>query len=664
MNTIVTSNEYADIQDAVALLGVSSATIRNWIKHSYITPKKVFGNKLVFHFNELENLKERINSGEVNRLSSRANKKNSVNTFIPDEYADNQEVISLVQEIINNHKFNKLQRDKVLLMLAVNLLKKSNLITYKHLSSLDDLKFSNEIIKSEINWWLERIKDKSLDQNYSDLLNINIPKVSDFLGLVYQSLVAEGSKAEGGSYYTPKKVVDEIVNNYVRKNHLVLDPCCGTGQFILSASNKVKNPNNIWGFDIDETAVRLARLNLILNFPDIDFIPHIYHRNTLLETGSTNLFLDKDIPAFDVVITNPPWGVHFSANETCELQKLFPMIKSGEAFSYFIQKGLELLKKDGVLSFILPESILNIKTHKDIREILINKVQIKKIKHLDRVFKNVFTPVVRLDIIKTKPKPLDKIEAEKNNIIHEIEQVRLKSNSDYILNVFSDTKDMAFCDKIYGFEHTTLKNKADWALGIVTGDNKKFLSKNKTRNNEPILTGKDIKKFIADDSKHFIEFDIEKFQQVAPEDKYRAKEKLIYKFISKELVFSYDHKKTLTLNSANILIPKIENYPIKTILALFNSTPYQFIYQKKFGSIKILKSDIEQLPLPIIEKEKHKKIENFVDNLLDAKIQEEDRKKIYGKLDDYIMKLFSFSLEEKEYIKKSIKISSKLLNNK
>ncbi len=663
MNTNARPIEYLDLNETVSMLGVSSATIRNWIKHNYLTPKKIPNKKLVFHRDQIKELKEKIASGEVNRLNKRANKKNSSNTFIPDEYADNQEVIKLVQKILENHSVNQLHKDKVLLILAINLLKNNNLVSYKKLSNLSELNYKNDVIKKEINWWLEKIEDKKLDKNYTDLLSIPIPKVVDILGLVYQSLSTEGSKAEGGSYYTPKKVVDEIIDNYVDVNHLVLDPCCGTGQFILSVARKVKDPSKIWGFDIDEKAVRLARLNLILTFPNVDFEPHIYHKNTLTETSTSDLFSENNIPKFDVIATNPPWGVHFSKNEICELENLFPEIKSGEAFSYFIQKGLELLKESGVLSFVLPESILNIKTHRDVREIIVNKTTIKKVKYLNRIFKNVFTPVIRLDITNKKPNFSNKIMAEKDGSVYEIEQTRIQNNPDHILNVFTNTTDISLFDKTYGMQHITLKGGAEWALGVVTGDNEKHLSDKKTETNEPILTGKDIKKFTAVPAKKFIDFNPNSFQQVAPEYKYRAKEKLIYKFISKELVFVYDNKQTLTLNSANILIPKIENYPIKTILALFNSSLYQLLYQKKFGSIKILRGDIEQLPLPIINNIKHKEIERFVNKLLNNNEPTERRKKIYTELDDYIMNLFNLDKKEKDYIKKSIKVSDKLLNN-
>lgn len=660
MNTITSPTEYINLNQVVSLLGVSSATVRNWVKHNYLRPEEKNGNKMVFSSNEVTELKKKIASGEVNRLNKRANKKSSQTTFIPDEYADNSEVIDLVQELVSICTLKELDRERVLFSVAINLLSKKGLVTY---DGFENLVCRNKTIENELNWWKEKTKSVRKNEHYADFLSLEIPQVSDILGVVYQSLVAEGNKAEGGSYYTPKKVVDEIVDSYVKEKHLVLDPCCGTGQFLLSIAKKVKDPSRVWGFDIDEIAVRLARLNLILHFSDIDFEPHIYHKNTLTDFSSDNLFSENNIPAFDLVITNPPWGVHFSKEQALELQEIFPDIKSGEAFSYFIKRSLHLLKDDGVLSFILPEAILNIKTHRDIREVLVKKTSIQKVKYLNRVFKNVFTPVIRLDVLKKVPHSKSVLTAEKDGIEHQLEQVRLQNNSDFILNVFTDSNDVALFDKVYGIAHTTLKDKAEWALGVVTGDNKKHLTSIKTKTNEPILTGKDIKKFTAVQATNFIDFNPQNFQQVAPEYKYRAKEKLIYKFISKELVFTYDDKQTLSLNSANILIPKIENYPIKTILALLNSSLYQFLYQKKFGAIKILKGDIEQLPLPVIDTKRHKEIEKMVSNLLDNTEQTHIRKKAYDDLDDYIMQLFTLEEQEKEYIKKSIKVSDKLLNN-
>ena len=284
------------------------------------------------------------------------------------------------------------------------------------------------------------------------------------------------------------------------------------------------------------------------------------------------------------------------------------------------------MNKNGKLSFILPEAILNIKTHSDIRHVLLTQTEIKKITYLDRVFKNVFTPVLRIDFIKTQAKKTHTFTSENKNGSLEVEQATYLNNKDYILNVFNGKKDTSLFDKIYSVKHKTLQGNADWALGIVTGNNKKYVHSETGKDYEPILTAKDIKRYVTRDVSNYINFQPENFQQVAPTEKYRVKEKLLYKFISSQLVFAYDDKQTLTLNSANLLIPTLD-YPIKTILALFNSTPYQFLYQKKFGAIKALRKDIEQLPLLELKDTQHKEISRMVTALLSNHISTEDRKK-------------------------------------
>ena len=143
---------------------------------------------------------------------------------------------------------------------------------------------------------------------------------------------------------------------------------------------------------------------------------------------------------------------------------------------------------------------------------------------------------------------------------------------------------------------------------------------------------------------NYIHFTPEKFQQVAPIEKYRAKEKLIYRFIAKYLVFAYDDKQKLTLNSANIIIPNIPNYPIKVIAALFNSSLYQFIFQKKFSSIKVLRNHIEQMPLPLWSD----KIFSDIIKLVGETIKNKNN---FNILDDYILKQYALTQEEINYIK-------------
>ena len=86
----------------------------------------------------------------------------------------------------------------------------------------------------------------------------------------------EGKKSQSGSYYTPSNKVNDITKDYVKKDSKVLDPCCGTGQFLLAFADIVENPLNIYGIDCDKTAVRIARLNVLIRFKNKNFIPNIF----------------------------------------------------------------------------------------------------------------------------------------------------------------------------------------------------------------------------------------------------------------------------------------------------------------------------------------------------------------------------------------------------
>lgn len=641
--------------EASSLLGVSTATVRNWIKSGHLN----LSDDKNFELSEVLKLKTELEGGEKEKLNSRANKRNSSTLFIPDEYISDDTVTNCLNEVLAIAKENELEKETLLLTLSLLLLEKSGLAQTRGNGEIDTKETCPHVL-DEFNNWLKELGDKNISSYYAKLKNLNLPTNCDFLGLIHQSLSAEGKKAQAGSYYTPKTLVDEIVDEVVNQNDYVLDPCCGTGQFLISASRKINNPENIWGFDIDNEAVKIARINLILRFSDKVFTPNIYNKNTLTDLNTAKFFTDIDLPKFDSVITNPPWGVHFSHTETEELKRVYPEIKSNEAFSYFIKKSHELLKNGGRLSFVLPESILNIKTHSDVRKLLLTQTEIKKVIYLDRVFKNVFTPVLRVDFVKTEPKKTHKIVSlNKSNQYESLQNEYLK-NTDYVLNVFNGKDDTDLFNKIYSTKHTNLQGKADWALGVVTGNNKKHIVTKKGKSLEPILTGKDIKRYAVKKAVNFIEFIPENFQQVAPTHKYRAEEKLLYKFISKQLVFAYDNKQTLTLNSANVLIPQL-NYPIKTILALFNSTPYQFVYQKKFGAIKALRKDIENLPLPELNPDTHTNIEKMIDALLKQNSSFEERNSHHKKLDEYIMNIFNLSDDEKEYLLREVKNSDKLL---
>lgn len=507
-----------------------------------------------------------VNDKEIKtRLSKRANKRFSVKKFIPLEYLSDSNNLAIIEEIVDCKK----DIQSVIYSLALNLLVSNGLITYKN----------GEII-SENPYIYKIFEEFGNVQPLNNLLELTLPdNERDFLGVVYQSMLQEGMKNQKGSYYTPKVVVDKV-SSAINIDSTFLDPCCGTGSFLLAAAEKIQEPENIYGFDLDKTACFISRINLVLKYRDKIFRPNIFNTDFLL------FDFDK---YFDVIATNPPWGAVTSE----KYQDKFLEVKSGESFSYFICHCNKFVHPNSRMFLVLPESILNVKVHSDIRRFILDNFSISEICLLGKAFTGVLSDVVMLQLDKTLPGKMIKIIGER-----EICTICQKFYEKNVNNIFSilDNKDVQILEKIYSTPHQTLKNSI-WGLGIVTGNNSKFITFD-SAGAEKIYSGKNIAKGEILESEKYIIYDRESFQQTASEEIYRAKEKLVYKFISKKLVFAYDNKQRLFLNSANILIPDLEDYSIKQVMDCLNSKLFQYIYQKKFNELKVLKGNLLQLPFP------------------------------------------------------------------
>jgi putative adenine specific DNA methyltransferase len=205
-----------------------------------------------------------------------------------------------------------------------------------------------------------------------------------------------------------------------------------------------------------------------------------------------------------------------------------------------------------------------------------------------------------------------------------------------------------------------LKDNADFALGIVTGNNKDYISDIKTSENEMILKGADISKYHINPTTNYITFKPESFQQIAPTEMYRAPEKLLYRFISNQLVFAYDDKQTLSLNSCNIVIPKLDGIKLKYILAILNSRVAQFIYKREFNSVKVLRSHIECIPIPAVDEQTQDKIISLTNQLIDG-LDGELLFTKYDELDTIICELYKLTNEEQKIIKQAVDTDNKFL---
>ena len=204
-------------------------------------------------------------------------------------------------------------------------------------------------------------------------------------------------------------------------------------------------------------------------------------------------------------------------------------------------------------------------------------------------------------------------------------------------------EDISIISKVKNIQRDTLKDSI-FGLGVVTGNNKKKLLNTPVEGSEPIYTGKEVGKYNLLTPNKYIVFDRSNLQQVAPDTIYRAPSKLIYKTINKKIKIAIDNTATLSTNSANILIPKVEGVNIYTIMGLLNSELYSYLNIKLFGGVnKVSKENLQFLPIPKLSLEDNVTIKSLVEQTM----KDGDDTKLQKYINENI---FDLTKEEIQYI--------------
>ena len=498
---------------------------------------------------------------------------------------------------------------------------------------------------------LERDNVKTFISTFAShkVVNIEIPvgiweSPNDVLGFVYQSLITEGERNMTGQYYTNRRVADYMLSGKTLEDgETFLDPCCGSGAFLLAVSTDT--PSCLYGFDINPIATMIAGTNLLVKYARHDFIPNVYCMD-FLQKESYNSHISNNIPPkFDNIYTNPPWGT----DKESTYIKDFPEIKSKERSSMMIVESLKRLDDDGDFYFLLPTSLLKIKIHKDIRKYILSNATIRKIDLFTDRFDGVFTDYfsIRLSGVPTTHQEYDVTSGK--GTAHISLSASDKRAGNIATKELSST-DISIIQKMESLRHDDLTH-SQWALGIVTGDNKSKVKKEKSAGMEPIYRGKQVTPFKLHQESSYIHFAPETFQQCAKERIYRAPEKLIYKFIATHPIVAYDNKQCLCLNSANILIPELDSISIKSAAALLNSALYHYYYSIRFTDIKVLKGNLQELPFPLLTKEQDKYLSTLVSQIHASGYNQNYQQTI----NETVFRLFNITPTEQAYILERIR---------
>lgn len=478
-----------------------------------------------------------------------------------------------------------------------NWIKTGYLVSFnKGLITRDSLaKFINEIAGQEkLN--ARANKSQKDTHNHPELTKIIADKIlygkqtGENLAREYENSLSESHRNKEGIYYTPQSIAADMLPEKVDDvaDKLFLDPCCGGGNFIIRALEIGFKPENVYGFDTDANAAAITRKRIFdktgyqtKNITEGDFLESAYSGNK----------------KFDYIFTNPPWGKKISKDAKERYGSIYQSKKSLDTSSLFFFAALRCLKEAGKLGFLLPESFFNISVFQDARNSALN-LKIERLIDYDKAFKGLLTKAQAIILSNANTDRQSSITCESAGKIFKRSQETFKANPKQIINFWINEESANVIKHIFNLRHITLENNADWGLGIVTGNNKKYCNATQTDGQMPVYKGSDIQKDGLKAPTVFIPANLNLYQQVAPKSLYEAPEKLIYKFISSKLCFYCDTEKRYILNSANLLILK-KSFPIKgyQLCRLLNSDFINWIFRSIFNTHKILRSDLETIPI-------------------------------------------------------------------
>ena len=229
------------------------------------------------------------------------------------------------------------------------------------------------------------------------------PEKNQFLGDLFEQLLAKGFKQNEGQFFTPTPITRFVwdclpLENYLSAHGLpkVIDYACGAGHFLtegIEAINDIQHKrrdksipaDNKWARDCIfgiEKDYRLARVSKIALFMNGAGDANIIFGDGLDNDPAKGIENGK----FDILVANPPYSVSaFKAHLKLQYNdlELLPSISnsSGEIETLFVERIGQLLKSGGLAGVFLPSSILsnNSQSYRGAREHILSNFYLKAI---------------------------------------------------------------------------------------------------------------------------------------------------------------------------------------------------------------------------------------------------------------------------------------------
>lgn len=214
----------------------------------------------------------------------------------------------------------------------------------------------------------------------------------DIKGEAYQTFLGKIMRGSQGQYFTPRQVIKPVVEFLEPdENEKIIDPCCGTGGFLIYAydnlrkrvTHKYKDNDttftrkqydiahyNIYGIEVDPSVAESCIAGMLL---EEDAHGHIVVTSALSDWNDLS-FLRKGIEQgkFEVLMTNPPFGKKTRIESISNKFALASEFKRPPFEVLILERAIQLLDYGGRCGFVTPD--INLTNEKVIRFLLDNTI--------------------------------------------------------------------------------------------------------------------------------------------------------------------------------------------------------------------------------------------------------------------------------------------------
>ena len=359
----------------------------------------------------------------------------------------------------------------------------------------------------------------------------------DILGGFFEGIIREGFKQTKGQFFTHIHIVKfliwglqldklaiERVNNDLEIPYLI-DPAAGSGTFLIeymkfitkNLKYRFKNklatkravedkfnewfmPNHrenkwareyIYGIEMNFNLGTATKVNMILHgdgstnvFVKDGLLPfNFYDKETapnfLKQYEEDKLYFDKNVNAqFDAIITNPPFSIDLD-NETKKYLSsgfLFGNKKNSE--NLFVERWYQLLKPNGRLGAVLPESVFDTTENKYIRLFIYKYFKVKAVVSLPQLTFEPFTSTKTSLLFAQKKTKAEIQEWNKLWGKYSNEWSNLKTRCENLLAVYIDGKDRSKLPSIKNLKESEEKEiLARMLKDYIENEDKKLSAK-------------------------------------------------------------------------------------------------------------------------------------------------------------------------------------------